>query len=175
MKKEKRETYPLVNTSACQFTYKDYLEWCEKMEQKPAAENSNEYWRWCSDEAQVNYYCDMDDLMYSKLKDRFFLITGKLGLWWGRPEIKPVLIKGIVPALKKCFGSCDDMDAELNIKEGVINVQSHHHDGTNCFSLLLLNKNGLKWAEAMNDKGEKIEYNNRWWTKIKSINDIWGD
>lgn len=171
--KEKKETYPLINTDCTQFTYKDYLEWCKDMDQFPAEENSSDFWEWCYNEASINYDSDMDNLLYSKLKDRWFLITGTLGLWWGHPEIHPVLIKGIVPAIRKCFGSCDDLDAELNIKEGVINVRSHHHDGTNCFTLLMLNKNGEKWAQEQDDRGEKIEYNNRWWTKIKSIYDIW--
>lgn len=171
--KEKRETYPLLDTSVCQFTYDDYCDYCEDMGIEPAADGSSEFWDWCYDEAKVNYDSDLESLACSAIRDRWFLITGTLGLWWGHPEIHPVLIKGILPAIRKCFGSCDDLDAELNIKEGVINVCSHHHDGTNCLTLLMLNKNGEKWAQALDDRGEKIEYNNHWWTKLKSIYDIW--
>ena len=177
---DKKETYHLVSTR-CEFEYSEYLDWCEWNNVEPAEENSNGYYEWCAEEAQNNYDCDMDNLMYSELKDRTFAIEGTLGLWWGRPTIEPVVVNGIVPAIKRCFGrDINDIDAELNIKDGVIYVQAHHHDGTNCFTLKMLNKNGEKWIEAaiekwrMNhEKGEDFELNNRYWTKLKSINDVW--
>lgn len=176
----KKETYHLVN-SRCEFDYSEYLDWCEANEIEPAEENSNDYYHWCAEEANINYECDMDNLMYSELKNRTFVIEGTLGLWWGRPTIEPVVVNGIVEAIRKCIGrDTNDIDAELNTKDGVIYVNSCHHDGTNCFTLKMLNKNGEKWIEAaiekwrMNhEKGEDFELNNRYWTKLKSIYDIW--
>ena len=171
---EKKETYTLATTDSTQFEYTDSLEYCEDNGIEPDPDGSAGYYNWCADEARTNYDCDMDNLMYSKLKDKTFVIEGTLGLWWGRPTIKPVVIKGIIPAIKRCFGpDINDIDVELNIKDGLIDIQSHHHDGTSCFTLKMLNKNGEKWAQNAIDKGEDIELNKRWWTKLKSINDIW--
>lgn len=172
-KNTKKEVYNLVNTFATQFEYSEYLEYCELNGIEPAPENSTAYWEWCGEEARINYECDMDNLMYSKLNNRTFLIEGTLGLWWGKPTIYPVVVNGIVGAIKKCFGSCDDLDAELNTKDGVIYVNSHHHDGCNCFTIKMLNKNGERWADSVLERGDVIESNNRWWTKLKSIYDIW--
>ena len=178
---EKKETYTLVTTDSTQFKYTEYLEYCEDNGIEPEPDGSVEYYDWCADEAQINYDCDMDNLMYSELKDRTFVIEGILGLWWGRPTIKPVVIKGIVAAIKKCFGrDINDIEVELNTKDGVIHIQSHHHDGTNFFTLKMLNKNGEKWIDSAIEKwrmtkeeGEDFELNNHYWTKLKSINDIW--
>jgi hypothetical protein len=173
-KTEKKETYTLVTTDSTQFKYADYLEYCEDNGIEPEPDGSSEYYDWCADEAEKNYDCDMDNLMYSKLKDKTFLIEGNLGLWWGRPTIKPVVINGIIPSIKRCFGrDINNIEVELNTKDGFIHIQSHHHDGTNFYTLKMLNKNGEKWAQNAIDKGEDIELNNRWWTKLKSINDIW--
>ena len=170
---KKKESYVLVTTDSTQFKYADYLEYCEVNDIEPEPDGSAGYYDWCADEAGNNYDCDMNNLMYSKLKDRTFVIEGKLGLWWGRPTIKPVVIKGIIPAIERCFGrDINDIEVELNTKDGFIHIQSHHHDGTNCFTLKMLNKNGEKWAQNAIDKGEDIEPNNRWWTKINSISNI---
>lgn len=180
-KTAKKEVYNLVTTRCDQFEYSDYLEWCEMNDIEPDKEGSSAYWDWCAEEAQLNYDCDMDNLMYSEIKDRMFLIEGALGLWWGRPTIQPVLVEGIVPAIKRCIGrDINDIDAELNTKDGVIYVRASHHDGTNIFTLKMLNKNGEKWIEnALNkwletrENGEDFELNNHYWTKLKSIYDIW--
>lgn len=178
---KKKETYGLVDTDATKYEYADYVENCEINEITPAKDGSTEFWEWCNEQAEIDYDCDMDNLMYSKLKNKTFVIEGSLGLWWGRPTIEPVVVNGIVPAIKRCIGrDINDIDAELNTKDGLIYVRAHHHDGTNIFTLKMLNKNGEKWIETAiekwrvtHEKGEDFELNNHYWTKLKSIYDIW--
>jgi hypothetical protein len=74
--------------------------------------------------------------------------------------------------IDKCIGNdIDNINVKADFENGVIIVYAYHHDGTNVFNLHLLNKNGEKWAESAENRGDNITYNQRWWTKIKK----WGD
>jgi len=61
------------------------------------------------------------------------LITGKLGLWHGRPDIYPVFCYSLTEALQKCWSRCDDF--RVDIQNGVITAYAYHHDGTNVFTI----------------------------------------
>lgn len=172
-KEEKKVEYTILTTDNG-LTYEDYIDWCECNETEPKGRNSEEYFDFLYETDAMYYEDDRIDLKYSKLNERSFIIDGSLGLWDGRREIKPVICNGLLNAIDKCIGSCDAVDVKLNTKDGVIYVKAPHHDGTNCFTLRLLNKNGEKWAETQKDCYNCIEdYNNHWWSKIKSIEEIW--
>ena len=125
-------------------SYEDYLEMCKEMDMKPKEEGSAE-----QIEEVIEYMNDdfgdfKSNLEYSKWNVPC-MITGSLGLWSGRPTIAPVLCDNLVEAIEKCFGSCDDL--EVNLENGHLEVLAKHHDGTNCFEIHILSKKGLREVE----------------------------
>lgn len=165
-KKSKQTVFPLLDTRA-QFEYKEYVEWCEDNELTVHEENSSEFFDWCNTESQRNYDSDREWLAECKIGNRAFLVTGRLGLWWGKPEIDTQYSQGLLETIDKCIGKdIEDVTVLLDIQSGVIRVYAYHHDGTNMYELHLLNKNGERWAESCEERGDEIKFNNKWWTKI---------
>lgn len=180
MKQNKKQTYELLNSNQ-DFDYSDYLEFCEANDIEPLPEDSQGFYDWCADTQSIYYRDDLSNLNSSKLQYRTFVIEGSLGLWNGRTTIKPIVVCGIMNAINRCFRrSIHDLDATLDTRDGVIYVNAYHHDGTNSFILRMLNKNGEKWIESAierweNEGGdEEFSLNNHYWTKLKSIGDIFG-
>ena len=92
------------------------------------------------------------------------MITGSLGLWNGHPTIVPVLCNDIMEAIERCLDCNCQIEFEIILEDGHVEVQVHHHDGTNCFEIWLLSKKGLKEIER--PKYEYEDYNpNRTWFK----------
>ena len=165
-KKPKRTVFPLLDTRA-QFKYEEYVEWCEDNELPVHEATSSEYFEWCYTQNQLNYIRDREWLADCKIGNRAFLVTGRLGLWWGKPEIVAKCSHGLLETIDKCIGrDIEDVTVLLDTQSGVIRVYGYHHDGTNTFELHLLNKNGEKWVESCEERGDEIKFNNRWWTKI---------
>lgn len=69
-----------------------------------------------------------------------YAITGVCGLWDGDHTIVPVRVNGLMPAIVKCFDSCDDIVVEQ--VGGHLEINAMHHDGTNRFQIHLLNSKG---------------------------------
>lgn len=176
---EKRTKYTVLTnrTDGWEDCYDDYLEWCETNDIEPAEKDSTEYWNWVYDEVEETISCDLDNMEYSKIKDRTFLISGKIGLWHGTPTIKPIVVKGLVNAVKKVWGEGDrHFTIELDTEAGYMTSRISSHDdpcGNTRLEVRMLNRNGEKWAEAADDRGDDIEFNNRWWSKIKDIGEIY--
>ncbi len=119
------------------------------------------------------YNDERDNLSYSKLANRTFLVDGSLGLWWGTPTIEPQVCCGLLETIDKCIGrDIENIEVKADFESGVLVVYAYHHDGTNIFKLRMLNKNGEKWAESANNRGDVLEYNQRWWSKIRKWSDI---
>lgn len=169
---EKTKTYTLFDTNFLNYTDKEgydyYLEFCEINEIEPKGDNSSEFIEWACEEAQEGYECDRENLKYSKAdKENYpFFIDGTLGLWNGQKEGHYTKIYwGISSALDAIMYGCsyDDADAQLDIEAGVIYVNGHHHDGTNCFTIHLLSKRGLDKVQrdidnyVINDYGYELK------------------
>lgn len=123
------------------FTYEDYLDYCEEMDMTPAPEDSDEYHNYVAQNRQDNYECDRDNCRCAgELKDRHFLITGTLGLWWGHPEIKPEIYDDFDSAIDRLIGGSDALDVDAHYDTECIYVNAHHHDGTNCFKVYLIRR-----------------------------------
>ena len=142
-------------------SYDDYKEWCEEMEEEIHPEHSEKYW----DQCRRIFENDWDDfkcnMKYSKWNVPC-MITGSLGLWNGRPNIAPVYCKTLIDAIAKCSDRCDD--AEVNLKDGYIEVLGKHHDGTNCFEIHILSKKGLREVERPKYYYEDYDIK-PWWFK----------
>lgn len=145
MKGYRKGTYTLVNSMFDQsdFYYEDYVEDCEVNGIKPKPKDSHAYYEWCRDTAYENYEADMDNIAHCKAYQLPVVITGSLGLWWGKPEIEPVVCDSVYEAVQKCIGN-DAVEVKVEWSDGVINVEAYHHDGCNCFTIKALSKKGEK-------------------------------
>lgn len=180
-KREKKTVFNILTnrTDGWEDCYDDYVECCKINGIEPAKKNSSEYWDWVYEEVDNTIDCDLDNMAYSKIKDRMFVITGTIQLWNGRPTIKPVFMRGLVDVIKKIWGSGDrHFLIELDTKEGIITSRLWSHDdptGNTHLEVRMLNKNGEKWLAAAEERGDEdeIEINNRWWSKITDIRMIY--
>lgn len=138
------------------YNYECYVEACKEDGKKPAAESSNEYWDWISDMIQCDYDDFFDNLKYADCAQQPCVITGTLDLWFGTPDIEPVMEPDLGTAIKHCQADCDAIQVDLT--NGVVEVRALHHDGTNCFEIRPLTKRGVRLMED----GEDINPTSRW-------------
>jgi len=152
----KHGTFIIATTDAGQFTYEDYLEWCEDMGVEPGDETSDEYYEWCEDEAQNNLECDMDNIQTCKQYQVPVVITGELGLWDGKHTILPERKDSVYDAVQRCIGR-DTNEAEVKWEDGAVVVYAYHHDGCNIFTIRALSKKGQA-SNAYRDEDYKPEH-----------------
>ena len=73
-----------------------------------------------------------------------YIITGSLGLWFGRRQIIPVgVFSTPYEAIMGCCGSSDDLRIYTEAYNKLV-VEAIHHDGVNKFEIRQLNTAGLK-------------------------------
>ena len=131
--------------------YKGYYQECNDLTDEEMEE--------VSDNTIYDYIYDCldmewDDLFlnikHSKFGDTPCVITGRLGLWHGKPTIVPVPCDDIEVAIRKCVNNMD----YIIVKQvnGHIEVDGIHHDGRNHFEIHLLNNKGLD-AKSRIDEG----------------------
>lgn len=70
-----------------------------------------------------------------------FLMTGTCGLWYGRQQGGKVL-----EDLKDCIDSLYDY-TEIEYDNGIINIKTIHHDGTNYYQIQPLSTRGEKYFD----------------------------
>ena len=146
------------------FPYDEYVDMCEECGWTCHEEGSNGYWEDMARLTEDDWDCFKDNMAYSKFKGQKCMITGSLGLWHGNPTIVPVLCDDIMQAIEKCLDNNFAYECEIVLNEGHLDVNIHHHDGTNCFEIWLLSKKGLKEIER--PKYDYEDYNpNRTWFK----------
>lgn len=121
------------------FCREDYVEHCEINGWEPGDEN--DFVEWCQEEASINFDEDLDNIENCKEYNVPVLITGHLGLWWGKPEIDAVREESVIDAVHRCLRSAD-YGATIEWEDGEIRVYSYHHDGCNCFTIKALSKKG---------------------------------
>lgn len=86
---------------------------------------------------------------YDRKAGRRVHITGKLGLWWGHPDVKPVECDSLESALNRCIGrDIQDIKAEEDDR-GRFFFSCCHHDGTNVFEISGLKGGALRFAGVM--------------------------
>jgi len=127
------------------FDYEDYLEWCEMNNVEPKEKDSEEFYEWAKEETMNNYESDMENIKSCKQYKVPVVITGKLGLWDGTHEIMPVTCDNVAVAVEKCVSESEDCNVCFN--DGAIEVEAHHHDGVNMFTIRALSAKGLKKSE----------------------------
>jgi hypothetical protein len=176
----------LIDTYNSGLEYSDYVEYCELNEITPEPEGSNDYYEWEAEENQRYVEDFFENLRYVKF-DTPVIITGSLGLWNGRKEIYPMVVKSkdyeqrksgkwaykypsLYNAVKKCINGMDDFKVELS--EGEIVVHGYHHDGTNIFTISKLSKKGIDPVLRAVEDGKHLQIKNYWIGKITET-DLW--
>lgn len=137
----KHGKFTLATSDTDGFDYEDYLDFCEANDMEPAEDGSEEFMDWCREESSINFDDDLDNIENCKEYNVPVLITGHLGLWWGKPEIDAVRMESVIDAVHKCLRSAD-YGATIEWEDGEIHVYSYHHDGCNCFTIRALSKKG---------------------------------
>jgi len=168
----KNTTKFTIFDSARDIDFEEVREHCEINDMEVPEEGSNGYWDIVSHirEWELEDFWDNLKFFDKKLKHQSVMVTGRMGLWNGRPEIVPTLVNGIDEAIRKM---CDSsiMDLKVEYDGGVINVYASHHDGTNCFEIHKLSKAGR--MEIERPKYYYEDYNVKdWWFKQFSIEEI---
>ena len=142
------------------YSYEDFVDYCKEEnwdmqedELEIPAEYSESYREWVQEQIEEDIECFFANLQYSDANKTPVVVTGSLGLWWGRPSIEDTLIESLLAAVKKCVEECDYF--KVYSEEGVLYVESSHHDGTNYFEIRPLTDLG---AELMRD-GKDIDIN----------------
>lgn len=115
--------------------YSMYVEMCKVNEVEPKPEDSDDYYKWAADDVELCFSQFMDMLEEIDIAHETFEITGSLGLWNGTHEIFPVEVNSLRTAVQKCIDTGDDF--EIYLCDGAIEIDSHHHDGTNHFKIKL--------------------------------------
>lgn len=123
------------------YTYEDFVDYCKEQnwdmqedELEIPAEYSASYWEWVRAQIDDDIECFFENLKYEKgVVQEPCIVTGTLGLWWGRPDIEPTEIRDLATAVRKCWGDCEYV--KVTGKDGVVHVEAAHHDGTNYFEI----------------------------------------
>ena len=123
------------------FDRRDYEEWCEENGRETGDES--DFFEWCAEETQHNFDADMCNIQYCKEYNVPVVVMGSLGLWWGRPTIKPERYESVVDAIRDCMNRSDCYDAHAEYNDGVILLDCYHHDGCNTFTIKALSKKGI--------------------------------
>ena len=136
-------TFTILTTSTDGFEYQDYVEFCEDNYIEPEGKNSDAFWEWCREEADNNFECDFENINSCEEYNIPVVLTGTLGLWWGRPDIKPMVFDSVYDALMHIRNtSIDEMEARF--VDGHIEVDASHHDGCNVFTIRALSAKGQR-------------------------------
>lgn len=141
----------ILATTEGEFEWADYIDFCMANGITPTREDFNE---WCYEEAQRVYEDDLDNLKEDERYNVPVVITGTLGLWWGRPNVEPVVEDSVYDAVVRCSRSGEIV--EVAFDNGEIIVSASHHDGTNVFTINAIskkaqNKDFARWGVGKGD------------------------
>lgn len=140
----------VLTTDIFNYTYTDYLEYCEEYSITPNAKNSPEFFNWCHEQVDSDLKCDCENIRCSEYENRHYMVTGSLGLWDGSHKVRPRVCYGLVNTIMSCTENqgIEDFDVFINEGEDYITVHAKHHDGTNIYEIHLL-KHGeaQKWED----------------------------
>jgi hypothetical protein len=103
--------------------------------------DKNKFYEWLYD----TFNMDIQDLFVNLEHSKYnqpCVVLGSVGTWRGRFDIENTKYDTLVDALKDCLNGADF--SKIILTNGKIEVIGIHHDGTNCFDIVLLNELGQK-------------------------------
>ena len=126
------------------YKYENYVDWCKENEQEPKGKDSDDYWQWVSEQAEIDYDNFFDNLHYAKAEKGFYMITFYLGLWNGhRKGYVENIFTSLTEAIKAALSSSRDyLDYKVAFENGNVVVYGYHHDGTNIMTIKRLSRHG---------------------------------
>ena len=124
------------------FDYEDYIDFCEENGIEPG--DDSDFFDYCAEETQANYEADMDNIKTCEQYNVPVVVTGQLGLWFGRPSIRPERYDSVADAIIDCMNRSDCYDVHAEFNDGVILLDCYHHDGCNCFTIRALSEKGKR-------------------------------
>lgn len=131
------------------FPYEEYAQECRENGMRPQSSDSDDYYDWMHRITDENYESDMENIADCKAYKVPVCVNGTLGLWYGKVDTCTFVYDCVADAIANCIGN-DAQDVDIFYDNGHIEVQVHHHDGTNIFDIYALSKKGISKA-----KGEK--------------------
>lgn len=108
-------------------------------------------------EQQLSF--DYDDFMervknFDKKHHKKILITGRLGLWNGSPDVRDIE-NTLLEAITKCLEDTNTIYTQTT--KSTLEIKASHHDGSNCFKLYAITSKGEKFiADHEYDYGDFI-------------------
>lgn len=132
--------------SSPNWDYGDYVDFCKDMDFPIYPENSAEYYGFLNNEA-MNDWEDFKSNMEYGDNNQPCMIIGSLGLWTGKHDIAPFKEETLMGAINRCLSGDYDKEFEIILTNGHIEVNVHHHDGTNCFEIWTLSEKGKREVE----------------------------
>lgn len=143
----------LTNDILAYDNYEDYLTLCDDFDREPQGEDSEDYYNYMQHEMEANWEDDLYEL--SHMEKMPVVVMGTLGLWWGKPEIQPLMFNSLHDAIIDVSSeSAATMDAEW--EGGVVTVKVAHHDGTNVFTIRALSKKGQDKFRIAKERWEDV-------------------
>lgn len=128
----KNKEYTLIDTYN-DLEYQDYLENCEFNGIEPAIDGSEDFYNFCHRQKELDIEDFFNNLKYCKDLPSCWVVTGSLGLWYGRPEVNQIIYDDLEEVIRKCIDHCDMF---IVVKKGnTIEVSGWHHDGRNDFEI----------------------------------------
>ena len=118
------------------------------LNEREIKKDSEDYWDLFSSACQNNWDDFISNLKYSQ-NNKPCVLTGRLGLWNGNPQIEPIIFDNIVDAIKRTITNSID-NIEVYKVNGHLEINAFHHDGCNCFEIHLLNERGCKAGDNAN-------------------------
>ena len=115
------------------------------------------YYNWVSDNL-LFYWQDFKNAVENHLSDNMCIITGKLGLWNGQPEIEPEICDSTLEAIDMCINIRGEHYKTVSLEDdGSLTVEVSHHDGCNVFTLRLVAPESEELAIYIRNYGEDEE------------------
>jgi len=112
---------------------KEYLADCEEIEIEPTEDGEIEYFN------EILELCDWRDSISELDVFNNYALVGTLWLWNGEKQIEIEVSSDPIELIEKCLSDSIN-DIEISLINGKIEIEAHHHDGCNYFTLIALNK-----------------------------------
>lgn len=176
MEKSVKQPIELISTRWTEDSWREAVEdFCEANNlQVPELGSSRSYelTQRLVDEDVEEFFDNLDDC---KAEHDTYMITGTLGLWYGKVELTHIPVRD---SLKKSINGClgrDIEDYQINLMpNGVIQLIAMHHDGRNYFEIRKLGNRVPKKVIDCVGKYYDGEVRDYWFEKIK-IEDIFNN
>jgi len=117
---------------------KDYLINCEETDIEPTENGEIGYFN------EILEFCDWRDSISELDVFNNYALIGTLGLCNGEKKIEIEVNNNPIELIEKCLSSSIN-DIEIYLINGIIEIKAYHHDGTNHFHLVALNKRADKY------------------------------